>query len=56
MNRVLSAGVVLVALGLTGYGIGVFAPYPGRALSITGVIAGVTLSVIGLWGAPEATP
>ncbi|WP_192927989.1 MULTISPECIES: hypothetical protein [Halococcus] len=56
MNRVLSAGTALTVTGLAGYVVGIVAAYPGRAFSITGIMAGVTLSVIGLWGAPEATP
>lgn len=56
MDRVLSAGTALTALGLAGYVVGVLAPYPGRAATITGIMAGVTLAVIGLWGAPEAEP
>ena len=53
MNRTLAGGTVLTALGLAGYVLGVLAPYPGRSVSIAGVMAGVTLAVIGLWGAPE---
>ncbi|MGQ5518001.1 hypothetical protein [Halococcus saccharolyticus] len=54
MNRVLGTGMGLTVLGLFGYMVGVLSPYPGRAVSITGVMAGVTLTVIGVWGAQEA--
>lgn len=47
MDRVSSAGVVLLTAGLAGYGIGVTTPYPGRAFSVTAVTLGVALAVIG---------
>ena len=56
MNRVLSPGIALLVVGLAGYVLGIVVPYPGRAMTITGIMAGVTLSVIGLWGAPEDEP
>lgn len=43
MNRLGTGGVVLSVVGLVGYGIGVFAPYPGRSASITVVMLGLTL-------------
>ncbi|MFC6732488.1 MULTISPECIES: hypothetical protein [unclassified Haladaptatus] len=43
MNTVLGAGFAITALSLVGYAIGVLAPYPGRELSLTGVMVGITL-------------
>jgi hypothetical protein len=47
MNRTFAAGAVLTALGIVGYSVGVFAPYPGRSFSVTGVMVGLTLLVVG---------
>lgn len=47
MDRLRALGLVLLVGGVLGYAIGVFAPYPGRAFSITAVMVGVTLSAIG---------
>jgi hypothetical protein len=47
MDRVVAAGVALTVLGLLGYVVGVFAPYPGRAFSVTGVMVGLTLVAVG---------
>ncbi|GAA0251355.1 hypothetical protein ACFFQF_02450 [Haladaptatus pallidirubidus] len=46
MDRTLIAGIVLTVLGLSGYLVGVVAPYPGRAFSITGVMVGITFLAI----------
>ncbi|MFC6836023.1 hypothetical protein [Halomarina ordinaria] len=42
-----TAGVALTALALCGYGIGAVAAYPGRWLTIPGVMVGVSLVVMG---------
>lgn len=47
MNRTFATGVVLMAGGVVGYVAGVVSPYPGRALSITGVMVGLTLVALG---------
>ncbi|MFC7165756.1 hypothetical protein [Halospeciosus flavus] len=47
MNAVFGAGLSLTALGLLGYAVGVFVPYPGRAFSVTALMVGVTLAVVG---------
>jgi hypothetical protein len=47
MDRVVVAGLALTVLGLVGYVVGVFAPYPGRAFSVTGVMVGLTLVAVG---------
>jgi hypothetical protein len=52
MNRLVTAGGVLTALGVVGYVVGVTTPYPGRAFSVTGVMVGVTLLSIARWGQP----
>jgi hypothetical protein len=47
MDRVVAAGIALTVLGLVGYAVGVAAPYPGRAFSVTGVMVGLTLVAVG---------
>jgi hypothetical protein len=47
MNHEQAAGVVLTIAGLSGYVIGVFAPYPGRGFSVAGVMVGLTLFAVG---------
>jgi hypothetical protein len=47
MNTALVAGLALTLAGLVGYLVGVTAPYPGRAFSVTGVMVGITLLAIG---------
>ncbi len=43
MNRVRTVGLLLTALSVVGYVIGVEAPYPGRAVSMTGLMVGIAL-------------
>lgn len=47
MNRVTAFGVVLTATGLVAYAVGVTAVYPGRAFSVTVVMAGLALATMG---------
>jgi hypothetical protein len=47
MNRQFGVGVVLLVGGLAGYAAGLAGPYPGRSLSVTAVMVGVTLAAIG---------
>jgi len=47
MERRTLAGVGLLAAGLVGYVVGVGVAYPGRAFSITAVMAGAALVAIG---------
>lgn len=47
MDRISGAGVALTAFSTAGYAVGVLAPYPGRAFTITGVMVGLTLWAVG---------
>jgi len=47
MDRLRFLGVALVVAGLLGYVVGVVQAYPGRALSVTGVMVGITLVAVG---------
>jgi hypothetical protein len=47
MNRVRVVGIVIVVVALAGYVVGVVEPYPGRAISLTGVMVGMTLIGVG---------
>jgi hypothetical protein len=47
MDRVRTAGAALTGLAVVGYAVGVAAPYPGRAFTITGVMVGLTLWAVG---------
>lgn len=46
MNWARLAGAGLFAVGLTGYVVGIYVEYPGRAFSITAIIVGVALVAI----------
>lgn len=50
MDTAFAAGVALTALGTLGYVVGIVAPYPGRAFSVTAVMLGVTLTAVGRAG------
>ena len=47
MDRLRIVGLVLVAAGLVGYVVGIVQAYPGRALSVTGVMVGIALVAVG---------
>ena len=47
MDTTRGAGVVCTAVGVAGYLLGIAVPYPGRALSVTAVMVGVTLFAVG---------
>lgn len=53
MSHFPHAGTMLSVAGIAGYIVGILAPYPGRSLSIAGIMAGVTLTAIGRWGTSE---
>lgn len=46
-NSPLLAGAGLVVLGTVGYVVGVVAAYPGRSLSVAGVMVGISLLAVG---------
>ena len=47
MKREFALGAVLSAMGVAGYVVGVYVAYPGRSLSLTAVMMGITLLAIG---------
>ncbi len=47
MNGLSAAGVALTAVGVAGYAVGLLADYPGRAFSLTAVMAGAALALVG---------
>jgi len=47
MQRLRAFGLVVSVLSVAGYAAGVWIAYPGRALSITAFMVGVTLAAIG---------
>lgn len=49
-SRTVLLGGGLTTLSLLGYVVGVVAPYPGRAFSLTGLMVGVTLLAVGTGG------
>ncbi|WP_436930459.1 hypothetical protein [Halosimplex halobium] len=53
MRAALPVGLALTAAGTVGYAVAVAAPYPGRSLSVTAVMVGVTLAAIGRSKPPE---
>ncbi|ELZ20603.1 hypothetical protein C475_20108 [Halosimplex carlsbadense 2-9-1] len=56
MKAALPMGLALTAVGTAGYAVGVAAPYPGRSISVTVVMVGVTLAAIGRSKSPEDEP
>ena len=47
MNLALATGLGAIALGLAGYVAGAFVDYPGRAFSLTLLMAGMALAAVG---------
>lgn len=47
MDRLRVAGTALAAVALAGYGLGVAVAYPGRAFTVTLLMVGVTIAVVG---------
>lgn len=43
MHRTRAAGAGLVALSLLGYAVGAVAAYPGRSLTLTGLMVGIAV-------------
>jgi len=50
MDRRLASGYLLTAAGIGGYAAGIAVPYPGRAFSLTLVMVGLTVAIIGRSG------
>lgn len=55
MHRLAIAGAVLTGIALVGYAVGTATPYPGRSFTVTGVMAGLALLLIGRAMAGEGT-
>jgi len=47
MPRTVLLGGLVALLGLAGYVTGIYVAYPGRAFSLTAIMAGITLVAIG---------
>lgn len=48
----MAVGLLVTVAGIAGYVVGVFVAYPGRAVSVTLAMVGITLLVVGDdWGA-----
>lgn len=50
MHPVAALGVVVLVLGLVGYAVGIETAYPGRAFSVTAIMAGIGLVGFGRSG------
>jgi len=47
MQRLALLGVLCTAVALVGYAVGTTTPYPGRELTLVGVMVGTTLLFLG---------
>lgn len=47
MHRVAALGVVCLLLGMAGYAAGIATAYPGRSFSVTAIMVGIGLVVLG---------
>jgi len=47
MQALALAGLLLSAVGVAGYVVGITEPYPGRAFSLTLLMVGITLALVG---------
>lgn len=47
MDRVRTIGSVMALAALVGYIVGIYAAYPGRGLTVTGLMVGLTLWAVG---------
>ncbi|WP_254271679.1 hypothetical protein [Haloarcula marina] len=56
MTPVSLVGLVLSVGGFVGYVVGVLAPYPGRAFSLTALMVGLTVLAVGMSGNGEEDP
>ncbi|WP_276272185.1 hypothetical protein [Haloarcula litorea] len=53
MQSVSVGGALLTVGGVAGYVVGITAPYPGRAFSLTALMVGLTLVAVGRAGDGE---
>lgn len=53
MNTAMAAGIGFTLAGLVGYLVGLTTAYPGRAFSVTSVMVGIALLVVGADGGAE---
>jgi len=56
MNRLSVGGVVLTLVGIAGYAVGTSVAYPGRSVSVTAVMVGLTMAAVGHAAPTEDTP
>jgi hypothetical protein len=54
MDRTFAVGVGLTVVGACGYVGGILVAYPGRALSLTAIMVGITLAAVGERGGTGA--
>jgi hypothetical protein len=47
MQRLAAVGVACLLLGLAGYAAGIATAYPGRSFSVTAIMVGIGLTVLG---------
>jgi hypothetical protein len=47
MDRVRTLGAATTLVALAGYVVGVYAPFPGRGFTVTGLMVGLTLWAVG---------
>jgi len=47
MHLTRALGGLITVAAVAGYAVGVYAAYPGRALTLTGMMVGITLVAIG---------
>lgn len=55
MSTVFALGIALTVTGLVGYVVGIAAPYPGRAFSLTLLMLGMALAAVARAGASTQT-
>ena len=51
-----AVGVVLTLGGIAGYAVGTSVAYPGRSVSVTAVMVGLTVAAVGYATPAEDTP
>ena len=54
MNILLAIGGLATLLGIVGYVAGIFVPYPGRSFSLTFLMFGMALALVGRAGVPDS--